>query len=184
MLFRSDDTRIQLDNDTSVYIDAGKPGQSIIMQEAIDMISKAASRIESISMLLPDGPLGKALRIATDREKDPVHAEVVTSSVGPKQALGWGSENVFELLKTFNRLKHSLSRSNIQIIDMPRGVHSKVLIADGDTDEAYAYVGTHNLNESGVKAGTQEWGIFTRDRELVQNLRKQYLDFKSEAGNS
>ena len=66
---------------------------------------------------------------------------------------------------------------NSMLNDIPRGVHAKLLIVDG----TYAYFGSHNLSELGVKAHTKEWGIFTSDPELVQNLRKLYLAFKAEA---
>jgi hypothetical protein len=171
----SEDEQRELDRDTYLCIDAGKPEQSLIMERAAEMITRAETSVECVSMLLPDGSVAKALKEATARG---VQGEVVSSSVAAKRPLDpSGADSIVFMIRRLNRFWHTLSRSKVKIHDIPRGVHAKLLIVDGK----YAYFGSHNLSESGVKAGTKEWGIFTSDPELVRNLRETYLGFKSES---
>lgn len=163
-----------LDEHSVLYIDTGTPGQSIIMKKAADLIAQAHERIQSMSMLPPDGPIAQGFRAASRRG---VRTEIIMSSapsLEDKKPLG--TETVMGVVKSVSHVRNTFSGSGFEVKKIPRFVHAKLLIVD----QKYAYFGTHNLNESGVKAGTQEWGIFTSDPVLVQNLLKQYMTFRAE----
>lgn len=168
------DTLEPLDEYTDLYVDAGTPGESIIMKKAANLIGHAQKNVEVVSMLLPDGIIAKNLRRVTHRKESPAKVEVITTGIG-KERNPMGT--IYNLVSKKNRIANLLSRSGITIKETPfRDVHAKLLIID----RKYAYFGTHNLNASGVRAGTREWGIFTGDPELVENLVNQYIKCERE----
>ncbi len=167
------DSQIPLDEYSDLLIDSGKPGESIILNRAANLVSHAEESVENASVFLPDGPLSKAFAAA---QKRGVRTQVVTSGV-PHKNWGLNVDSVMHLVNIVNRARNFLSRNKVEVLETPfRGVHAKLLIVDGK----HAYFGSHNLAESGVKAGTKEWGIFTSDPKLVKQLRIQYMNLKGE----
>lgn len=162
-----------LNANTELMIDAGIPGSSIILDHATALIAHGShSHIELVSQLLPDGALAHALRGATARG---VKAELITSDTPEADSRLFGTAGVMALVNLASEARLLLSRSGLSVKKQPfTPVHAKLLMID----DAVAYFGTHNLAQSGVDAGTEEWGIFTRDRALIRNLGALYFDFR------
>lgn len=85
--------------------------------------------------------------------------------------------NIWWLQCKINSLAKAMSRQRVPIVENPfRGTHAKLLIVD----KKWALFGSHNLAHIGVRVGTVEWSILTRDSHLVGRLLARYADFKME----
>lgn len=168
-----DDEHRKLNDYSELYIDSGAPGKSIILDRAVEMIASANEHIELLSQLPPDGALAQALKAAT---RGGVKAELITSDVSDANPRILGVGSVMKLVKLVSNTREFLSKSGVEIRKEPFNyVHAKLLLIDN----RYGYFGSHNLAQSGVSAGTEEWGIFTQDPELIRNLRARYMDFRT-----
>lgn len=178
----TEDATRPLDEHSMLFVDAGKSGESAILKEAVDMIANAKTSVENTSLAFPDGPIAKALSGAAKKQPS-VKTEVIVSSASvSKSFLGFGQ--IFELVRTKNKLMSTLRRNGASVIQNPKHVHAKLLIVDRGTSNQRAYFGTHNLSAAGVKAGTREWGIFTKDPTLIKNLAAFYDSCKSPTRSS
>ena len=155
------DTKIQINNHVAVSVDAGLPGESIILDEALQLIDGARDFISTTSMLYPDSRIAMALQRAIKRG---VRVDIVSS--GGQKSQG----SVMRVVHRMTRMRSALHLSPSQVTQYPGDVHAKLLIIDG----TQAYFGSNNLSALGVRAGTREWGIFTSDPELVKNLSEWF----------
>lgn len=154
-----EDFAVDFPNGDTLMVDSGNKGQSLILDTAVDMVSMARSSVYNISFFTPDGPFAKEMYSAHTKGID---VEVVT----PFEAPG----GVFGILDTKNLLAMRVGRRSIPFVFVPDAIHAKLLIID---DEKVLF-GSHNLMESGVKAGTREIAYISQNPKLVTNLARFY----------
>lgn len=168
------DAEIMLDETTSLLYDAGIPGQSLILNKAIQLIDNATKNIKNTSFLIPDGKVAEALNQAYHRG---VAVEVLTASPRLDDLLPVSFDTIKWLTDHLSLLQQYFSGIDFPIFYDPfRLIHSKLLIIDGE----WILFGSHNLSEKGVKAGTKEWSILTKDPYLVNDLIHFYYDVRLE----
>lgn len=170
-----EDEQRQLDEYSNLYIDVGAHGKSIILDKAAGLIKQAQSSVEFVTMLMPDGKMLNEFRDATSRGLR--YLEVITSgAVTDFATRGIGEERLRHIIRKIGTNRTS---EDVVIRTVPQGgVHAKLLVVDRGARGQKIYFGSHNLNEGGVKLGTQECGIITSDPVLCRNLLAWYDDLR------
>lgn len=150
-----------VDDKTDILIDAGKPGQSLILDEAMHIIDTATERLVIASQYLPTGTIGKKLVEAMARGVD---VRVIHNHPSKHGRMSLAHYAIFareKLVKPTNFFKYQVS------LDKPL-LHAKVI-----ANEHTAMVGSHNLVATGVKFGTPEIALKHTDpgfANAVNNL--------------
>ena len=152
-------SKIQIANDTSLLIDSGKIGDSIIYRNSLDLTDKAQKSIKYVSQFLPDFELLKKMKQAKRRG---VSVDIMTYHKG--MALSKVKGRVEQLL--FNIFSEDLSATQIK-----KYVHAKLLIIDNIN----TIFGSHNFSKFGVLFGTKEIAINSTNPDLILSLNN-WLD--------
>lgn len=151
------DEVVTFGEDSSLLIDGGKRGKSIIYEHALGLIDQAEREIVFISQFVPERKLLKAL---VTRAKEGCQVTIMTS---PKTLMQF-SQWPYKL--TYLHCRRELKKVNVVIHHLPEKVHCKLLLVDGRE----AIFGSHNLVETGIRLGTAEVGIQTTEPELISHL--------------
>lgn len=146
-------------NNAALFIDSGRTGKSVILDEAVRMIDMAKQTVRVVTAFVPDGKFLSAL-IAADRRG--VMVELAVSD--PSATLG-----VFQLVNYFSDIQLKLKHVNFKILYQKLPVHAKVIIVD----KCIAFFGSHNFLTKGVMMRTAEIALQSEDKRLISNL----LDF-------
>jgi hypothetical protein len=147
------DVRMQLDNGSALLIDAGVPGQSLILSEALQLIDNAKDWICMTCQYFPGGQTGNHLAAALRRGVQVTLYYSPARSHG-KEAPGHFAYERWERLQLPRELfVHRLPATRPKL-------HAKVL-----TTEQGAMLGSHNYAVQGVRFGTAE--IALRDNSPV-----------------
>ena len=162
------DKKIQIDKETTLFVDSGKAGQSIILDHAIELAREAKKNIFHINQLTPDGKFLEALHTMY---KKGVNVEVL---VPAKNGSG-----IFSLVNKVNKLEMLLKKQKIPILFSSRKIHAKLTIVDEKT----VLFGSHNLFEKGVYMGTAEISLQSTNQKLVQSLLHFYKNLSMQGGN-
>lgn len=160
------DYEIPFEDGTKILIDCGKPGESLILDTAAALIDEAQESVRAVTLLAPDGKLRTALRKASN---EGVFVEDITSN--PERANG-----IFGLTHLVNLALLRLSRDDIPLrYFLPGDLHAKSLLIDvEDPKRAAAVTGSHNHSGHGVRAGTSEIVIVSRNPRLIKNVWRFY----------
>lgn len=168
-----DDYALPLDTNSTLLVDKGIPGKSIILDTAVQLTQNEKDRAYNTSLFVPDYPMSKALHTATKQGAD---VEVITASFDfpspfpiTLESAHWAINNMnVAALKTFGY--RFPMRFNPY-----RGIHAKLVIG-----KDWALFGSNNLSKKGVDAGTGEWAILTYEKQLVASLLRYYKDLRQE----
>jgi len=158
---KEQDVQRQIDDGTTLLIDAGVPRQSIILDTALQLIDEAEERIFMTCQYFPGGRTGQHLTAAIHRGVD------VTLYYSPPRAHGRHAPGhyLYELRErrrnSAELFKHRLPISNPKL-------HAKVLVS-----EKAAMLGSHNYVVQGVHLGTAEIALLSQDRDFAATLEKQ-----------
>jgi phosphatidylserine/phosphatidylglycerophosphate/cardiolipin synthase-like enzyme len=142
-----EDKTIKIDPKTQILIDAGKSGQSLIIEEAAHLIEEAREKIIASFQYFPDGIIANRLADANTRG-----VEVTALTNHPYR---YGA--ILKLTQRWARLRAKskmpdfYNSSVTTISHLLPYLHTKAI-----TSERTAIVGTHNLVEKGVRYGTAE----------------------------
>jgi hypothetical protein len=156
--FGREDRQFNIPNGPSLLIDAGVPKQSIIFENALQLIDSANKHIFITCQYFPGGTTGKHLRAAHKRGAE------VQIIYNPPKAHG---------KKAFMHHLHNArerSRMPAEFFSYPLPVgapylHAKVLIS-----ETSAMVGSHNYISQGVTFGTAEIALIWKNAEFARAL--------------
>jgi phosphatidylserine/phosphatidylglycerophosphate/cardiolipin synthase-like enzyme len=149
------DARRQVDDDTILLFDAGVPRQSLILDEALQLIDEAQERIFMTCQYFPGGRTGQHLAAALRRGVD------VTLHYSPPKAQGHEAPaHHLYALREQMRLPAKLFVHQLPKHYLPK-LHAKVLVS-----EKAAMIGSHNYVVQGVRLGTAEIALHSRDREF------------------
>lgn len=154
------DSRYTLSGDAELLLDAGVPGQSIIMEEALTMIDEATESIAITSQYFFQGETARHLQRAADRGVM-VHAPCAHPS---------GHGRVAGLAFAAMRFAQQLSSGGTSLAghQLPKEwpkLHTKALVT-----EKAAILGSHNFDPTGVSVGTTEIALLSHDPYFVAAL--------------
>lgn len=170
---RLDKDRVVTAGDTMLLIDAGKSGQSIILDTALQAIDKAQESIRHTSQYTPNGRLAKAFKQATEKG-------VITEVIVPQTKALESLPN--KALDFVNRQKARLGRAHFHLLDFPTHIHSKLLLIDAEgrdsTNTTLAMIGSNNLTETGIRFGTAEIALASTNPKLIENLNAYWDSVK------
>ena len=172
---RGEDLSLKLDINTSLLIDAGQPGQSIIFDTALELIDTARESILITCQFFPNAVTAQHLALAEARG---VEVEIIFNHPN-KHA--W----------PLNLLHHAVVRSEKRkmpaqffVNQLPEShdfLHAKLLCSDQAT-----IVGSHNFVGTGVKFGTAEIALLSTDpafgKKALASLQQQ-IESSEESGD-
>ncbi len=167
------DYKAQINDRYAVLVDKGDRGKSIILEETVRMIGKAEDHIRYVSQLPPSGIILDSL---IKQAREGVNVDVLLPSIEnlDSNSVPFG----FLMKRSYNKFLQKVSGiSNVRAYhfnDNEGKVHAKMLTVDGRV----ALWGSHNLDEAGVKVGTQEVSMTTTDTDLIQGLNTWYDNAK------
>jgi len=155
------DVRHKVDDDTVLLIDAGVSRQSIILDEALELIDEAQERIFMTCQYFPGGRTGQHLAAAIRRGVN------VALYYSPPNAHGMHAPGhyIYELRER-GRTHAGLFKHRLPIGD-PK-LHAKVLVT-----EQGAMLGSHNYVVQGVQMGTAEIALHSRSRYFAKDLEQK-----------
>lgn len=158
------DQTISVDNRTQVFVDAGLPGQSLIMQQALQLIDEAREYIDITCQFFPNSTTALHLRKALKRG---VQVRIHFNHPGHQTAL-WSK--VQQLVLAGERLRLPKELFAYQLPATHNRIHLKVIATDQG-----AMIGSHNYVTLGVRLGTAEMAILRHDpvfsRQVMDTLR-------------
>jgi len=135
-----------------VLVDAGRVGDSIIYRKACKLAKKAES-IVLVSQYCPDGPLGRLIRRT------------------PHELYFNPPDNATGFNKALIRMGMLLSR-NRTLYRKSQYLHAKCIIFDLGDGKKVAMTGSHNYSYGGVRLGTREIALVTKDRDIIGQLER------------
>jgi len=140
-----------LDAQNTLLFDAGKPGSSIIYDQACTLASHA-SRIFYVSQMCPSGPLANVLQ-----------ATHGTYYFNPATATGWRPDTLAQLWDGW--------RSGVRnYYEGHQYIHAKCVLFELKDGGKALLSGSHNFSYRGVAFGTKEIALQSTDQQLWQQL--------------
>jgi cardiolipin synthase len=150
------DRSIAIDNQSTVMLDSGVRGQSIIFKEAIQMIDAANDWLVITCQYFPNSETAKHLLKAIERG---VKVEVIYSHPSNHGFIAGFVQQV-SILRERSRLPQILFEKS-QIVADPM-LHAKLIASD-----AGMMIGSHNYVRAGVMLGTAEIALKSSDEKLA-----------------
>ncbi len=154
------DTRFKIDNNTELLIDAGIKKQSIIYDQAFQLISEAKKKIYMTCQYFPNARTPAELAKASIRGVD-VHLAYnhpdqhnSTMRVGQKRTIAYGKKRLPEVV-----FKNQLNMNREYL-------HAKILLSEKEV-----IVGSHNFVSLGVSLGTAEIALRSTSKEFIDKAQ-------------
>jgi len=146
----------RLDNLTEVLVDDGKPGDSPILDKALECIDAAEEWVTFSSQIVPNGRVANHLIAAHERG---TNVRLAYSDPSKWGAIA-GTMQRYVLAKQRRRAPELFNAGKLPA-NAP-DLHAKILAT-----EKGAMVGTHNLSDAGVAFGTPEIALFRESNEFA-----------------
>lgn len=163
-----------IDETTKLLIDAGRPGQSLIFDEALQLIDQAKQWIFITCQYFPGNATAQHLLAAHQRG---VSVTIFFGNNAHHKGLRWPHE--FAELR--DRTKYPKMFFNHRIDKRSIRLHAKVLAT-----EQGAMVGSHNYVTQGVRFGTAESTLYRRGPDfalqIVDAFKKRVAIAEQDAG--
>lgn len=160
------DLQLPIDKKTTLLIDAGRPGRSLILDSALQMIDNAKKHLLITYQYYPQSLTASHLRLA--------HEQGVELKIIYNHPAAHTMPINFWLYVASWSVRQQ-SPSSFSTHRLPRGhnyMHAKLIAS-----ERGALVGSHNFMMSGVRLGTAEIAILSRSHRFaaraVKTLKKQ-----------
>ncbi len=135
-----------------VLVDAGRPRDSIIYRRAC-ALARNAERIVLVSQYCPDGTLGRLIQ----RKPHKLYFNPPDNATGFNKAL-----IRVGMFMSGNRTRYR----------RPQYLHAKCMIFDMGGGKKVAITGSHNFSTGGVRLGTREIALVTRDPDTIAQLER------------
>lgn len=152
------DTNLIVDEASTLFIDSGTPGQSLIYDEALKLIDEARESIFITCQFFPSG-------IARHLEAAHKRGAKVTIVYNNPDKDHWPNKFIH---RAFLDIEHLRRPSSFFERELPRKMpylHAKIIAT-----ESAAFVGSHNYLRTGVNWGTAEIALLRRDPAFAQSL--------------
>lgn len=153
------DFEYPVDSITDILVDTGKPGQSHILEEALQIIDDAEEYLTVSFQYFPTGEIGKRLVKAIKRGVE-VNIAYNHPSQHDRMRLAHYALHAKERLQK----PSSFFRNQVPVTKPP--LHAKVI-----ANEDIGIVGSHNFVAAGVKLGTPEIAVRRKSSYFAQNIR-------------
>ncbi len=157
-----EDQVIPVDELTTLLVDAGRPNQSVILDQALALIDEATEHIWLTCQYFPNDITARHLSLALARG-----ADVTILYNHP-------SRHPFPLLHHLSIRAEKLRTPGVLFMSqLPKThdfLHAKVLVTDKGT-----MIGSHNYVRAGVRFGTAEMTLLSRDAR-VGSLARQAVE--------
>lgn len=160
-----EDQSHQIDDETKILIDAGKPGQSLILDEALRLIAEADESLLISFQYFPTKEIIRQMIAAHDRG-------VIVKSFHNHPSNYNAVHGIREYLAR-GMARHSAPKELFgpQLPRDAQFLHSKALAT-----EKAAMVGSHNYVYLGVKFGTPEMALLREDRDFAQQVGRLLIE--------
>lgn len=178
-----EDYSVKIADDIELFVDAGRPGKSIILDKGLQLIGNSG-HVRLCSYLYPDGKLPEALQEVKNKRG---YSSVITSHWTPEPTQPSNLANIVWVANEAAKLSARLHGYSFPVVEHPYShMHAKLAtgILKDEHRTKWAYVGSHNLSQKGVKAGTKEWQLLITDPRIVEGLNRwiddRYMEIKYE----
>jgi phosphatidylserine/phosphatidylglycerophosphate/cardiolipin synthase-like enzyme len=161
---RDTDRQLQIDTQTDLFVDAGKGSQSLILQEALQLIDAAEEYVYMTCQFFPNSITASHLAQAHKRG---VRVAVYYNGTA-KQTKFFGMIQQAVLLG--ERMRHPKELFLKELPAHAERLHAKVIATDKG-----AMIGSHNYVTLGVRLGTAEVALLRRDRQFSKELTELLL---------
>lgn len=160
------DQRLTVDPKTTLYIDAGKRNQSIILEKALELIDSAEKSLVITCQYFPNSVTARHITAAYQRGVD---VELIYGHPSKQGFVGGVGQEVSMLRE---RLRVPAELFSKKLPRRAPGLHAKLIAT-----EKGAMVGSHNYVRAGVLLGTAEIALLRHDsefsRQALQALRRE-----------
>jgi cardiolipin synthase A/B len=146
----SDDSSYQIDSESTLLIDGGKPHQSIIYDRAM-ALAREAKEISLVSQFCPSGELAYILRT----KQAVCYFNRPTQLSGPSIASQVVDQTRF-------RIKNYYKKSSY--------IHAKYILFNMPNGQKISLSGSHNFSQRGVDYGTKELAIESTNSAVYREL--------------
>lgn len=153
-----EDITWQIDEFSDLLIDVGVPGKSVIYKRALHAIDSADDWLTLTCQFFPSGKTGRKLAKSIHRNVD----SYVFFNNSAQKRLGGRIMNTIRILST-PVLPKALFRGELEE-GMPF-LHAKILATEKE-----AILGSHNLIDAGVRLGTAEIALHSRNPDTVHQI--------------
>ena len=150
------DRTIELDDRTSIFVDAGVRGQSEIFTQALELIDSAEKWLTITCQYFPNSVTAKHLLQAQNRGVD---VKVLFSHPSHQGTIGAPLQHLNQFIER-RRIPRNLFEDGLDA-DEPM-VHAKVIACDKGV-----MTGSHNYVRAGVRLGTAEIALLRHDEALA-----------------
>lgn len=152
-----------VDANTDIIVDAGVPGQSLILDLALDTIDQAQDWLIIACQFLPTGKTARSLVNAIDRGVD-VHIAYNHPSKYDRMNLA------HRLILLRERVRRPEEFFAHQVPMSRPALHTKAM-----ANESTGIIGSHNFINTGVELGTPEMALLRRDQGFAMAIRNAIL---------
>ena len=162
--FNGKDRELKLDARTKLILDAGKPRQSLIFEQALRLIDDAKEWLVISNQYFPNSTTGKHLAAAYKR--------------GVRVSIYYNHPSIHRL--GFNTLIHAVvlrERTRQPSAFFAQQLHKKVPYVHAKllASERSAMIGSHNYLVTGVNLGTAELTLLRHDPEFARLAVENFL---------
>lgn len=159
LAFNDTDERHQVDACTEILLDAGKPGQSLILTEALQFLDHAKEWIFFTCQYIPHGRIADHLLRAKKRG---VNVTIIFNSPSKHAS--------YEALLEYGAKLHERLRLPADYFqgELPKSkpfLHGKILAT-----EQGVMIGSHNYVYTGVRLGTAEMAVLAHNPTLAKRV--------------
>jgi phosphatidylserine/phosphatidylglycerophosphate/cardiolipin synthase-like enzyme len=163
--FGTKDLTFHTDSQTNILLDVGLRNQSVILENALDVIEHAKKWLLITCQYFPNGKTAEALKRAHERG---VNVHIIYNK--PQK------HGIVELPAQFasesrERLRLPQQLFRLQLPSSKPFLHAKVLASEHE-----AIVGSHNYISAGVTFGTAELALRRQDSQFARNAAQCILD--------
>lgn len=160
-----DDYVVPIDKESHVLVDVGKPGSSLIYDTACEWLeADDVAHVYYVNQLFPTGAIAKKLG-QLQQSIGENNVEIVTSHYN----------HFGQPARASQQWRQRRASFDFYTSEGAALVHTKTLIVTKTNGEQIAMVTSNNLDERGVKYGTTETAIVTKNIETIANI-KNYCD--------
>lgn len=150
------DYKVTCTDDTTLLVDSGKIGKSIILDNALNLTQNAQSSVFMTTAFFPDTKMVRTLHALYMKGEE---VKVVAPTPRSMNGIYMYVEKLNYEIMRFRKLKFPTKMIRSRH-------HAKVLIVD----RKVAMFGSHNFSGRGVTMGTGEVAIMSTNRILIENL--------------
>lgn len=158
-VFQANDISKLINDQSMLLIDAGVARQSIIYDEALQLIDEAKKSVFITCQYFPNSTTTKHLAAAQERG---VEVAIIYNNPDKDYA---PFNHIHRAIQDLERMRHPANFFSRELPKRMPYLHAKIIAT-----EAAAIVGSHNYLRAGVNLGTAEIALLRRDSTFSQSL--------------